>query len=104
MIIESSIKDVSEGISKAYENWARKTGYEVTDNTRFDCTKIEVSEVIDDFLWKWYKEKTLNENPNLSETDIKSSLAMIFVCYGAKRNKDLEPWQVKLEEGFAKEN
>ena len=103
MKFKAKLKEMNEGIQQAYENWAKRTGYEVTENTLFDCRCIEVSKEVDDYFWKWYTDKAMEENPRIEEDEVKTSLAMMFVCYGAKRNEELEPWTVDIQEGFAKE-
>jgi hypothetical protein len=100
MIIKTTLEDMNEGISMAYENWAKKAGFEVNENTKFDCREIEVSKEIDDYFWKWYTDEAIKKNPNIDENEIQSSLAMMFVCYGAKRNETLKPWTLEIKEGF----
>lgn len=103
MIITVTLKDLENGIPKAYENIARKAGYEITDDTRFDCRRIEVSKEIDDYFWKLYKDKAFEEKPNANEDDVEMSIAMLMLNYGAKRNEELKPWTAKIEDGFAKD-
>lgn len=101
MKIKVTLNDIKDGMPKFYENMARKMGYNVTDNTNFRCTKIDVSKEIDDYFWKYYEDSALANNPNLSEQEVKSKIAMLMLQVGAKRNEDLEPWVAKVEDGFA---
>lgn len=104
MIILAELNDMKDGMAKAYENFAKKTGYDVTENTMFNCTKIEVSKEIDDYFWKYYRDKAKNENPNLTEDEIKTSIAMLMLMHGAKRNENLDSWTVDIQDEFAFES
>lgn len=103
MIITVTLKDIENGYPKAYENIARKAGIEVNDKTRFDCRYIEVSKEIDDYFWKYYEDVAYEKNPNADSGDVQMSISMLMLQYGAKRNEDLKPWTVEIEDGFAKE-
>ena len=91
MIIVATLKDINEGIGKAFENFARKANLKVNDKTTFRCTKIEVSKEIDDYFWKYYTDKCKEENPELSNEEIKTQIEIIMLNYGAKRNESLNP-------------
>lgn len=101
MIIESTLNDIENGMGKAFENWAIKSGYKVTDNTMFRCTKIEVSKEVDDYFWKYYRDQAKVNNPNLTDDDILSSIAMMMMFSGAKRNDNLPEWTVDIQDDFA---
>ena len=104
MKIEATLYDVKDGMAKAYERWAERTGYNITDKTMFACTKIEISKEVDDYFWKYYKDKARKDNPLISDDEIKTSIAMIMLNYGAKRNENLGSWEVDIQEGFAYES
>lgn len=104
IIFETTLKEISEGMSKAYENWAKRAGYNVTDKTVFDCRMVEVSKEIDDYFWKYYRDQAREKNKNIAEDEITRTLAMTMLCYGAKRNENLKKWTVKLSKEFAKES
>lgn len=104
MKIKATIEDLKEGMAKAYEKFALKAGYAIYEKTTFDCRYVEVSKEIDDYFWKYYKEQAFKENPNADEQEVRMTIAMLMLQYGAKRNEELEPWTVKIEEGFVKEN
>lgn len=101
MIIESTLKDIQNGIPKAFEAWAIKSGYSVTDNTMFRCTRVEVSKEVDDYFWKYYRDQAKENNPNLTDDDIESSIAMMMLFSGAKRNDNLPKWTVDVQDEFA---
>ena len=88
------------GSIKGCHRAAKKAGYEINENTVYDCRKIEVSKIIDDYFWKWYKDKAIKENPNLTDQDINMAIAMLMLQKGAKRNEKLENWKVLVQDGF----
>lgn len=98
IIFETTLKEISEGMSKAYENWAKRAGYSVTDKTVLDCKKVEISKEIDEYFWKYYRDKA--KEKDIEEED----LAMFMFCYEAKVNEKLKSWTVKISEGYAKES
>lgn len=104
IIFETKLKEISEGMSKAYENWAKRAGYNVTNRTIFDCRMVEVSKEIDEYFWKYYRDQAKEKNKNIEEDEITRTLAMTMLCYGAKKNENLKSWTVKIQEGFAKES
>ena len=99
-ILEIKLSDLKDGMAKAYERFALRAGLYVCEQTMFDCTKIEVSKEIDDYFWKYYREQGKENNPNLSDEEIKTSIAMLMLQHGAKRNDELPPWHIKLEDGY----
>lgn len=102
IIFETTLKEISEGMLKAYEKWARRTGYNVTDKTVLDCRKVEISKEIDEYFWKYYRDKAKEKNKRKGLGEEK--LAMFMFCYGAKVNEKLKSWTVKISEGYAKES
>ena len=104
MILEVKISDIQDGMAKAYERFAIRAGFEVKDTTTFDCRYIEVAPSIDDYFWKYYKDQAFRENPKADEKEVRTTIAMLMLQYGAKRNEELLPWTVKIEDGFVKEN
>lgn len=98
--IEVKLEDLNGGLTKAYENIAKKAGLNVTENSNFDCRYIEVSKLVDEYFWKWYKDKAKKENPRLNEQDIKCAIAMMMLNCGAKVNENLENWYVSVDENF----
>lgn len=99
-IIVATLDDLKNGMAKAYENFAVKAGLKVTEKTMFRCTKIEVSKEKDDYFWKYYTDKAHKDQPELNDEDIKTGIAFLMLQNGAKRNENLEPWTVKMDEDF----
>ena len=102
IIFETTLKEISEGMGKAYENWAKRIGYNVTDKTVLDCRKVEISKEIDEYFWKYYRDKAKEKDKRIELEE--EELAMFMFCYEAKVNKELKSWTVKITEGYAKES
>lgn len=100
ILIKADENDVKDGMVKAYENFAKKGGFNVTDDSKFRCTRIEVSKEIDDYFWKYYTDKALEKDPNMSMQDIRTGIAMLMLNNGAKRNESLNPWEVVMDDDF----
>ena len=80
-------------ISEFYDEVARKLGYTNTDDLNYDCTKIDVSNKIQDMIFGYYYDKGID----------KDEIAMIWVCYGPKAHYDWNDWKVQVEDGFVEE-
>lgn len=79
------------GISGFYEFVAIKSGYTVTENTRFDCRKINVAKSIEDALFKYMEGHGYSQE----------GVCMAWCVYGPKLDETLEPGEVEIFEGFA---
>lgn len=82
------------GITDMYKQVARLAGYEVTDNTRYDCRKVSVSENIADNIYNYYET-----HKGMSKQDI----GMIWLNFGPKCESRLPKDTVEIEEGFCYE-
>ncbi len=102
IIFETTLKEINEGMGKAYENWARRIGYNVTDKTVLDSRKVEISKEIDEYFWKYYRDKAKEHNKRIQIEE--EDLEMFMFCYEATVNEELKSWTVKISEGYAKES
>ena len=100
ILIKANLDDLKDGMVKAYENFAIKGGFNVTEDSIFRCTRIEVSKEVDDYFWKYYEERALEKDPNMSLQDIRTGIAMLMLNNGAKRNESLNPWEVVMDDDF----
>ncbi len=91
MYIEMSPEDSKCGITEFYDHVAMRRNYNVTDNTRYACSKIEVAENIADNIFD-YCENVLGTS--------KETMGMQWVCYGPKANRALKDNYINIEEGF----
>lgn len=77
-----------------YDEVARKLGYTNTDNLKFDCSKIDVSEKIQDAIMSYYRD--------IKHAGIEE-IAMIWLNWGPKAHEDWYDWKVQVEDGFVEE-
>ena len=80
----------------------KKAGYNITNKTVLDCKKVEISKEIDEYLWKYYRDKTKEKNKRIELKE--EDLAMFMLSYEPKVNEKLKSWTVKISEGFAIES
>lgn len=75
-------------IVRFYENAAIRAGYilpEDANSTKFDCSKIHVTEYIQDLLMEYYaNELRINYGNKVTEDDIKHEVTMKFLAIGPK--------------------
>ena len=95
--------DFSEGLVSTYENIARKDGYPVTDNTTYDCRKLDVADNIQEAWIGFYQNRTKSEHPHLSEYEIKKNIMALLLNCGAKASPLLSDNEVLIHPGFASE-
>ncbi|MBQ9605551.1 MAG: hypothetical protein IJV16_00025 [Lachnospiraceae bacterium] len=96
--------EYDNGLMNTYENIAKRAGYRITDSTVFDCTKIDVSENIQDSWIDFYRELEKKEHPELADLDIMSNVMALLLNFGAKVNNSLSVNEVSIMTGFAKES
>ena len=95
--------DFAEGLVSTYENIARKDGYPVTDNTTYDCSKLDVADNIQDAWISFYRNLATSEHPPLSENEIMQSIMALLLNCGAKVSPMLADNEVLVHPGFASE-
>ena len=95
--------DYGEGLFPTYENIAKRTGYPVTDQTQYDCCKLDVAANIQDEWIRFYHDRTKAAHPDLSEYDINQDIMSLLLCYGAKVNPQLSDDEVLIYPGFLSE-
>ena len=98
--IIAKLSDLKDGMAKAFENFAIRGGFKVTEKSMFRCTKLEVSKEIDEYFWKYYRDQIEEKYPNMNDEDIKREIAMLMLMNGAKRNEELDKWEVVMEDDF----
>ena len=80
------IGDGFDSITSLYDLVAKTMGITVIDNTRYACTKICVSQDIQDKIFDSYWEKI--------------AISMAWLNYGPKAIEDLPYRTVEIEDGF----
>ena len=98
MKLESS--EFAGGLAATYENAALKAGLKVDDRSQYDCRFICVAENIQNAWIQYYSEWIREQNPHISDVDIKFNVAALLLMSGAKVEKVLGENEVRLEDGF----
>ena len=101
--ITLSKTDFQNGLVPTYENIARKTGYTVTENTQYDCCKLDIADNIQDEWIRYYHDRTKAEHPDLSENDINQNIMALLLNCGAKVSPMLSDNEVLIYPGFLSE-
>ena len=83
-----------------YDTVAKGIGHFNTSKLHYDCTKINIAENIQDKFYEYYTEKVKEEQPTLSENDIKVGITMLLAMSGPKVDKALKANEVEVFNGF----
>jgi len=78
-----------------YDEVATLLGYNAKV-CEYDCTKINISQNIQDMFFRYYKE--LNQDKSVN--DVVMSVSMMLLCSGPKVNKNLTNYEVEILDGF----
>lgn len=100
ILITADENDVKDGIGKAYENFARKGCFNVTEKSTFKCTKVVVGSAIDDYFRKYYMKKQKEAEPYKTDKELSITVNLLLLCYGAKRDETINPWDVVMDDDF----
>lgn len=95
--------DFTEGLMKTYENAARKSGYPITEQTMYDCRKLDVAKNIQDAWISFYHDDVLDRSPDLAVGDVDQKVMSLLLNYGAKVSPTLSDNEVLIHPGFASE-
>ena len=83
-------------ITGLYDMVATIMGYRDVSTLHYDCREINVASNIQEGFFDYYKE----QNPELSETELKMGVSMILLNYGPKTNEALKDYEVEVLDGF----
>ncbi len=78
-----------ETIVQLYKEVAKCSGYKVTEQTKFDCTKIMCSTHIQDNIFEYYKSVGMAED----------EIGMAWCIFGPKADDGLGAMEVAFAEG-----
>lgn len=98
-----SPSDFAEGLIKTYENTAKKSGYNVTDRTTYDCRKLDVAKNIQEAWITFYQDDTIAKSPEMTKADVIQQVMALLLNYGAKVNPMLSDNEVLIYSGFTSE-
>ena len=91
-----SVKGNPCSLTDFYEEVAREMGYQNTSEIRYDCTKIDIAENIQDGFYEYYR--TLAQD--VPESEINVGITMLLALSGPKVNRDLKANEVEVFDGF----
>ena len=87
-------------ITELYEAAAKEMGYADTSEIKFDCTKINVAENIQDGFYDYYL-KLIRENDIYShENEARADITLVLAMSGPKLDKTLKANEVEIFDGF----
>lgn len=87
-------------LTEFYDSVAREMGYTDLSEIRYDCTKIDIAENIQDGFYEYYAAIARETTQALSDSDITTGITMLLVMSGPKVNKDLKANEVEVFDGF----
>lgn len=88
------------GIVDFYDVVAKGLGKFGTREFKYDCTKINVAENIQDGFYEYYTQVARETDPTLSESDIRTSITMLLAMSGPKVDSTLKANEVEVFDGF----
>lgn len=90
-----TIPNKQYSLTELYDTVASIIGRETKD-LQYDCREINIAPNIQENFFKYYR----GENPNLSETDFRTNMVMLLLCYGPKVDETLQENEVEVFDGF----
>ena len=87
-------------ITELYEAAAKEMGYTDTSEIKFDCTKINVAENIQDGFYDYYLALIRENDIYSHENEARADITMLLVMSGPKVDSDLKANEVEIFEGF----
>lgn len=83
-------------ITELYDMVATTIGHEDVSTLHYDCREINVASNIQEGFFDYYKE----QNPDMSESELSMTVAMLLLNYGPKTNETLCDYEVEVFDGF----
>lgn len=80
-------------IPQLYEKVAQKARFGLTDNSRFNCTKIRCTQAVQDTVYRFYEE----------HGGTSGAIAMLWASGGPKADIDGDELAIEIEDGFITE-
>lgn len=88
------------GITELYDTVAKEMGYTDTSEIKFDCTKINVAENIQDGFYEHYLALIRENDIYSHENEARADVTMLLVMSGPKTDKELKANEVEIFDGF----
>ena len=100
MIMIVKVAQKPYGLVEFYEAVAREMGYADTSELRYDCTRIDIAENIQDGFYDYYTASVKEKGSNMSDSEIQTGITMLLAMSGPKVNHDLKANEVEVFSGF----
>ena len=97
-ILISSYKPCS--IIELYEAAAKEMGHNDTSKIKFDCTKINVAENIQDGFYEHYLALIKENDIYAHENEARADITLVLAMSGPKVNTSLKVNEVEIFDGF----
>lgn len=88
------------GLTEFYDAVAKEMGYADTSEIKYDCRKINIAENIQDNFYAYYNNYAKEQDPTISENDIKTGITMLLIMSGPKVDNTLKANEVEVFDGF----
>ena len=88
------------GIQELYEAAAKEIGYTDTSEIKFDCTKINVAENIQDGFYEYYLALIRENDIYSHENEARADITLVLVTSGPKVDKSLKENEVEIFDDF----
>ena len=83
-----------------YNAAARQMGHKSTRDLRYDCTKINVAENIQDDFYNYYYDVAKARDESMPESEIRVGVTMLLAMSGPKVDKELKANEIEVFDGF----
>ena len=88
------------GLAEFYDKVATEMGHGDPSEFKYDVSKINIAENIQDGFYEFYDKVAREKDPTLSKNDIRVGITMLLVNSGPKVDKTLKANEVEIFEGF----
>lgn len=88
------------GIAELYEAAAKEMGYSDTSGIKFDCTKINVAENIQDGFYEYYLKLIKENDIYAHENEARVDITLLLVMSGPKVDNTLKVNEAEIFDGF----
>lgn len=88
------------GIAELYEAAAKEMGYTDTNGIKFDCTKINVAENIQDGFYEYYLALIKENDIYSHENEARADITLLLVMSGPKVDNTLKANEAEIFDGF----
>ena len=87
-------------IIELYEAAAKEMDYPTTSETKYDCTKINIAENIQDGFYEYYLALIREKDIYYHENEAMADITLVLAMSGPKVDKALKANEVEVFDGF----